>query len=214
MKLKANVSYLGVVLTLILIALIYLVFVFFSPFNLIKQAQERGIVEKAAKAAGVKIAEFQFMAELGKTDGFTDLTELKKLSKFNEEVYKDAKKGDRAIAFGNKMVIERNGKLIYDGPSPLQKQQADQLEKVKAGDAKVKAANIVSGNEQPQVAVVQNIEQLKGAEFYAKAKNADLVLAYNNAGVVVLISDETGEILNNAKAQAPAAAASATPVKK
>lgn len=201
-------AYTNVVLTLILVFLGYLIVFYFNPLNLMQLAMERNIVTNAAKLAKVDVNTFQSMAELGKTNGFTDIDVLRKKSSFDGQVYKDAKKGDRAIAFSSKMVIYRNGKLIYEGDSPAQLQAKDQAERVKAVDAKVKAQSLVTTQEVPQVAIVQDKEPLKDNPFYAKAAVGDYVLVYANASVAVLASGTSGEILNSTKLNAQSAQSS------
>jgi hypothetical protein len=94
-----------IVLTLILACLLYLIFVFFSPFAVVRSLRDQSLVLDAAKRVSVDPAQFQFMVELGKTNEFKDLEALKMQSPFNQEVYKDAQKGDRVLAFSSKMVI-------------------------------------------------------------------------------------------------------------
>jgi hypothetical protein len=192
-------------LVLVIVSQLYIIFRAINPLNDIAIATERKLVEKIAKEASVTTGEFQFMAELGKGQGFEDVDKLKKLSKYNEEVYKDAKVGDRAVAFASKMVLYRpsTSKIIYQGETPGQKQLKDQQAVLKKVVDKVKAAGYLaaSSTETPQIATVNNIDQLKDNALYAGAENGDLVLIFNNAGVVAVYSTKGDKIINAARTQ-------------
>lgn len=194
-----------VLLVLVVVTQMYIIFRAINPLNDIAVATERRLVEKIAKDAGVSTGEFQFMAELGKGQGFEDVDKLKKLSKYNEEVYKDAKVGDRAVAFANKMVLYRpsNNKIIYQGETPAQKQLKDQQAALEKIVNKIKEAGYLaaSSTEVPQVATVNNIEQLQDNALYTGAENGDFVLIFNNAGVVAVYSTKGDKIINAARTQ-------------
>ncbi|MEI6327395.1 MAG: hypothetical protein WCO78_04755 [Candidatus Roizmanbacteria bacterium] len=192
-------------LVLVIVSQMYIIFRAMNPLNDIAVATERNLIEKISKDAGVTAGEFQFMAELGKGKGFEDVAKLQKLSRYNEEVYKDAKVGDRAVAFASKMVLYRpsSAKIIYQGETPGQKQLKDQQAVLTKVVEKVKAAGYLaaSSTEVPQIATVNNIDQLKGNALYAGAENGDLVLIFNNAGVVVTYSAKGDKVINGARTQ-------------
>jgi hypothetical protein len=184
-----------IVLTLILACLLYLIFVFFSPFAVIGALRDQSLVRDAAKRASVDPAQFQFMVELGKTNEFKDLEALKAQSVFNQDVYKDAQKGDRVLAFSSKMVIYRNGKIIYDGLSPAQKQAQYQQQQVENAHQAMKAEGLVKNDEVPQLAVVVDRTKLGDDLFFAKAENGDFLLAYEKANVFAIYRPDTKKIV-------------------
>jgi hypothetical protein len=143
------------------------------------------------------------MAEVGKSAGFEDLEKLRKGSRYNEEVYKDAKSGDRAMAFSSKMILYRPSekKIIYEGQTPGQKQTDDQKAEILKIVDVVKRSGYVdpATTEVPQIATVSNIEELKGNSLYAGAANGDLVMLFNKESVIVVYSIQGQKILNAAK---------------
>jgi len=191
------------ILLLVLISQAYITWTVINPLAALNAKKQRGFVESASKQANVPIGEFQFMAELGKTQGFESLDNLKALSNYNAEVYKDAKNGDMAMAFANKMVLYRpsNGKVIYEGETPGQKQLKDQQAMIQKVVNSVKAEGYLSASsaELPQVSVVANAEQLKANAFYKQAENGDLVLTFGNENLIVLYSTKGEKVLTAAR---------------
>jgi hypothetical protein len=192
-----------VILVLVFAAQAYIIWTVINPVAALNARKQRGYVETAAKQSNIPIGEFQFMAEIGKTQGFENLENLKALSNYNAEVYKDAKNGDMAMAFANKMVLYRpsNSKVIYEGETPGQKQLKDQQALIQKVVNVVKTEGYLTqaSTELPQVSVVANAEQLKGNAFYKGAENGDLVLTFGNENLIVLYSTKGEKVLTAAK---------------
>ena len=66
-------------------------------------------------------------------------------------------------------------------------------------------------SENPQVATVSDISQLKGQSFFADAANGDKVLIYTNTKRAYLYRPSTGKIVNIGPVNTPQAQASSTP---
>ncbi len=190
-------------LVLVFVSQAYITWTVINPVAALNARKERGYVETAAKQASIPMGEFQFMAELGKTQSFENLDTLKGLSSYNAEVYKDAKVGDRAMAFASKMVLYRpsNGKVIYEGETPGQKQLKDQQALIQKVVNTVKSEGYLgsTSTELPQVSVVANVDQLKGNAFYKGAENGDLVLTFGNENLIALYSVKENKVLSAAR---------------
>jgi len=55
---------------------------------------------------------------------------------------------------------------------------------------------ILPQSETPTVAEIQDLEKLKGQEFFADAKNGDYVLVYTKAKVAFLYRESEGKLVN------------------
>lgn len=75
----------------------------------------------------------------------------------------------------------------------------------KNDDSEAKSRNIISQveelfmlpkGEEPTVAEIQDLDKLKGQEFFASAKNGDYVLIYTKARVAFLYRESEGKLVN------------------
>jgi hypothetical protein len=62
--------------------------------------------------------------------------------------------------------------------------------------AQVEEIFILPKGEKPTVATVQDLDKLKGQEFFADAKNGDYVLVYTDAQVAFLYRESEGKLVN------------------
>lgn len=192
-----------VILLIVLVCQLYIIFMGLNPLNFYAAYSQRKEIEMISKLANVSPLEAKSYVEIGKTAEFADIDKIRKESTFNEAVYKDAKNGDKIIGYSDKMVIYRPSmrKLIYEGDTPGQKQQKEQLKALTEVVEQIKAAGHISkdSTETPQVAVVSDPAQLAKNAFYAKAAAGDAILSFGNEGVVVLYDANKKEIKNVAK---------------
>ncbi len=198
---KLNVTL--VILLIVLACQLYIIFMGLNPLNFYAAYSQRKEIEMISKLANVSALEAKSYVEIGKTQDFTDIDKIRKESTFNEAVYNDAKNGDKIIGYSDKMVIYRPStkKLIYEGDTPGQKQQKEQLKALTEVIEQIKAAGHISkdSTETPQVAVVSDPELLAKNPFYAKAMKGDAILSFGNEGVVILYDANKKEIKNVAK---------------
>lgn len=183
----------------------YLVAVLANPSSVYESMTKRWLVDRVAKSAEVEFESFQSMVELGKTKEFEDVETLKKQNSYNQAVYKDAKNGDLALAFTSKMVIyrPRTASIIYQGETPTQKMEQDQKLAVTKYAEVIKAQGIIpkESTEVPQVSVISNIDQYKNNALYTGASNGDLVMIFNDAGIVVVFNTKENRVVKAARNQ-------------
>lgn len=191
-----------VMLGLILIGIIYIIWAGLNPVNQFKAYKERKLLETIANKASVKVTEAQAMVEIGTTPNF-DLEKVKKGSKIDEQVYKDARTGDRVVAFTSKMVIYRpsSNTVVYQGDTPGQIQTKQNKERLTNVMTALKSAGVIPADtkEEPQASEVNNADQLKANAFYKDVKNGDLILNFGNLGIVIIYDEASGKVVNSGK---------------
>ncbi|MEI7653568.1 MAG: hypothetical protein WCJ70_04860 [bacterium] len=202
---RPSISLHTFLLSAICILLLYLVAVLANPATVYEGLTKRWLVQRVAKGAEVELESFQSMVELGKTKEFEDIEQLKKQNSYNQSVYKDAKTGDLALAFSSKMVIYRpkTESIIYQGETPTQKMEQDQKLAVSKYAEVIKAQGIIpkESTEVPQVSVISNIDQYKNNTLYTGASNGDLVMIFNDAGIVVVFNTKENRVVKAARNQ-------------
>lgn len=202
---RPSISLHTFLLSAICILLVYLVAVLANPASVFESLMKRRLVDRVAKSAEVELESFQNMVELGKTKEFEDVELLKKQNSYNQAVYKDAKAGDLALAFTSKMVIYRpkTASIIYQGETPAQKMEQDQKLAVTKYAEVIKSLGILpkESTEVPQVSVISNVEQYKNNTLYTGASNGDLVMIFNEAGVVVVFNTKENRVVKAARNQ-------------
>lgn len=204
-------------LALIFIGIVYIIWAGINPVNQYRAYKERKMLETIASKVNVKVTEATAMVEIGKTPNF-DLDKIRKGSKIDEEVYKDAKNGDRVVSFTTKMAIYRpsTGSIIYQGETPGQiqtKQNKERLDKVLAA---LKAANIIPADseEVPQASEVNNADQLKANAFYKDVANGNLILNFGTLGIVIIYDESSNKVVNMGRIKFEQAAGTTTKTEK
>ncbi|MFO0703361.1 MAG: hypothetical protein U0525_01395 [Patescibacteria group bacterium] len=198
---KINITIL--LLVLVLICQLYIIFLGLNPLSVLSAYNQRKEIETISKLAGMNPVDAKSYVEIGKTQGFTDLEAIRKESVINQDVYKDAKIGDKIIGFGTKMAIYRPSikKLIYSGDTPGQMNEVKKNELIAEIVNQIKAAGHIpqSSTEVPQIAGITDPSKLAKNDFYADAKQGDAIVSFGDSGVVVLYDLQKKEIKKVAK---------------
>lgn len=217
-----KINFTILLLILVLICQLYIVFLGLNPFSMLSAYNQRMEIEKISKLAGMSPVDAKSYVEIGVTTGFTDIDTIRKENAINDQVYKEAMKGDKVIGFGTKMAIYRPSanKLIYSGDTPGQISEMKATELLGEIVKQIKDAGHINKNseEVPQVASVTDPSKLAKTDFYANAVKDDLILSFGTEGVVVLYDGNKKEIksvarVNLEKVEEPKVTTTVTPTK-
>ena len=133
----------------------------------------------------------------------TDIDALKKGNPLNEEVYKDAQNNDKVIGFNDRMIIYREAdhKIIYEGQSPAQIQQAKYMEQLQPIFDEVGKLTQINPQAIPRLLTVTDADALRKAqpEIYKDAQAGDQVLVYTDR--VIIFRPSTKAIVLDAPLQ-------------
>lgn len=130
----------------------------------------------------------------------TLLEDLKGQNDIQDEVYKDAQSGDYVVIFNDRMIIYRRDSrtVVYEGDSPAQIAQNNQLAVVNAIIEKAKDQRIIdsSSEETPQVSQVTDPQKLieQNADFYARAEEGDLIAVFPQSKKIILYNPNNQSI--------------------
>ena len=186
---------------LIVVALLQIIIVvlILNPTSLIQQYQNNQIINEVAAKTAVNTSESPTIATV------TDADQLRKANAAQAEVYKDAQNGDYVLLYSDKMIIYRksSGEVIYNGDNPNDLVTHTQQKLLSSIQDKAKAQNLIPADstETPQISVITDVKPLKESnpDFYANARNNDIVALFAQEQLIVLYNQDTATIINTGK---------------
>ncbi len=131
------------------------------------------------------------------------LNELRNGNSIQEEVYKDSQPGDYVVVYQDRMIIyRRDGRsVVYDGPSPGQIAQNNEVELLNKILARAKSEGLIAEGEEevPQASVVEDPQQLvsQDPDFYSRAQTGDIIAVFPENQVIVLYNPNNDSIYNS-----------------
>lgn len=189
-------SPIGVFIILQLIVIVLLV-VIINPKRVYNNYKQDRVIARAEELAKVDPAQKPVVAVV------SDAEKLRGEEPVQKEVYKDAKNGDYVLAYTDTLIIYRKNedKLIYSGDTPRVLLSKSQQELIKGLTEAVTKQELVSADaaKSPQLLAVTDPAKLRkqDANFFALAKESDLIAYFPDAEVVVLYRPAEGKILNS-----------------
>ncbi len=203
-----NLKKLASIKTLVVLLVIFQLIIFLvliNPIGLLSQYANAQILTKIAKLTIIPNETPLESGIIGDNTSLPNIDTLKTEANVNSQIYKDAKDGDYVVAFSTKMIVYRDSesRIIYEGPTPTQLIQKNQIDSMVALIAKAKADGVIS-SESTEIPVVQevnsdNIDSFKAqnSDFYGNAKESDLVVIFTKENKILLYRIDGNQILKS-----------------
>jgi hypothetical protein len=189
------------VLIIMQIALLGILFYVFDPKEYYDTYQNRQVIKQVQKLVQVSKSETPVVAIIVDPDA------LREENAIQAEVYKDARKDDYVLSYTAKMVIYRPStkQIIYEGDHPQTIYQEGQQALVDSLVESAKKEGLVTTATatDPQVSIITDPGLLRerDPEFYALAKENDIIGYFPSAGIIVLYRMSEEKILNHGSYQ-------------
>lgn len=192
-KIKNFVFSFKVVSVIIMLALFYIVYLFYNPPFLAEQNRNIRLIEQVEKLTDVPQGQTPIIAQI------TDVESLKSENEYQAEIYANAKNEDYVFGYGSRMVIYREGdkQIIYDGPVPQAKIQEEVIQSIV--DAAGKEGISLTVNSPVQLSVVNDPDTLKSNSggFYEVAVVGDIIAIYPEEQLILLYRPSESRLVNS-----------------
>lgn len=195
-RMRIGLKTLALIIILLQITLVLLIL---NPIRLYQEYTNQQILAEVANLTELNQNEQPLIAQI------SDANSLRNENAIQAEVYKNAKNGDYAIGYSDKLIIYRKDekRIIYKGDTPNKALINVQEEVLNAITEQAKTLNLISSDstELPQVTTIQDVEPLKmqNPEFYKNAKDNDLIAVFANSQVILIYNMNNNSVVNKGK---------------
>jgi hypothetical protein len=192
-KIKNFIFSFKVVSVIIMLALFYIVYLFYNPPFLAEQNRNIRLIEQVEKLTDVPQGQTPIIAQI------TDVESLKSENEYQAEIYANAKNEDYVFGYGSRMVIYREDdkQIIYDGPVPQAKIEEEVIQSIV--DAAGKEGISLTVSSPVQLSVVNDPDTLRNNSggFYEVAVVGDIIAIYPEEQLILLYRPSENRLVNS-----------------